>query len=125
MAKGASTPTRVAEDVATIAASVAPIENRTLTEQINYWARIGMLVERSTSVGNRRVLAVITGDAQYSTLTEEERTVAHAMIDGRIAERVAKQRFGPTARKAGQITVSVDDAGNLIEIAPGGSRRPL
>ena len=125
MTKGASTPTRVTADVAATAASVAPTENRTVTEQINYWARLGMQVERSTTVASRRVLAVVTGDAQFSTLTAEERTVAHATIDARIAERAAKERFGPAARKAGQVTVSIDDDGNLIEIAPDGSRRPL
>jgi hypothetical protein len=125
MAKGASTPTRVTADVAAAAASVAPAENRSVTEQINYWARIGMQVERSTSVTNRRVLAVVAGDAQFSTLEPEERTVAHATIDAGIAERAAKERFGPATRKAGQITVSIDDDDNLIEIAPDGSRRTL
>ncbi|HEX9548094.1 MAG TPA: hypothetical protein VF942_12205 [Acidimicrobiales bacterium] len=125
MTKGASTPTRVTADVAATAASVAPTENRTVTEQINYWARLGMQVERSTSVASRRVLAVVAGDAQFSTLTAEERTVAHSTIDARIAERAAKERFGLAARKAGQVTVSIDDDGNLIEIAPDGSRRPL
>ncbi len=125
MAEGASIPTRVTADVAATAASVAPTENRTTTEQINYWVRIGMQVERSTSVAGRRILAVVTADPQFSTLTPDERTVAHATIDARIAERAATQRFGPAARKAGQVTVSIDDDGTLIEIAADGSRRPL
>jgi hypothetical protein len=125
MPKGASTPTRVTADVAATAASVARTENRTVTEQINYWARLGMQVDRSTSVASRRVLAVVAGDAQFSTLTADERIVAHAKIDARIAERVAQERFGPAARRTGQVTVSVDDDGTLIEIASDGSRRPL
>jgi hypothetical protein len=125
MSKGASMPTRVTADVAATAASVAPTENRTIAEQINYWLRIGMQVERSTSLDSRRVLAVIAGEAQFSTLTSPERTIAHSMIDARIAERVASQRFGTSARKAGQVTVSIDDDGTLVEIAPDGSRRPL
>jgi len=125
MAKGASTPTRVTADVAATAASVAPTENRTVTEQINYWVRLGMQVERSASATSRQVLSVVAGDAQFSTLTEDERTVAHATIDARIAARVAAQRFGPAARKAGHVTVSIDDDGTLIEIAPDGGRRAL
>lgn len=123
MGKGASTPTRVNADIAATAASVAPSENRTITEQINYWARIGMQIERSGSVANRRVLAAAAGDAQFSTLTAQERMAAHAMVDARIAERVAQEQFGPATRAAGITTVSVDDDGNLIEIQPGGSRR--
>lgn len=125
MAKGASTPTRVAADLAAAAAGVAPTENRTVTEQINYWARVGMHIERSESVTNRRVLAVAARDAQFSTLTPQERAGAHALIDARIAERVATQRFGPDARTAGATTVSLDDDGKLIEISPDGRRRRL
>lgn len=125
MTKSASTPTRVTADVAATAASVAQTENRTATEQINYWVRIGMQFERSTSAASRRVLAVVGGEAQFSSLTDEERTVAHATVDARVAERAAKQRFGRAARKGGQTTVSLDDDGNLIEIAPDGSRRSL
>ena len=69
MAKGASTPTRIAADVAATAVLVAPAENRTVTEQISYWAGLGMQIERSTSVAGRRVLAVVGGDTQFSTRT--------------------------------------------------------
>lgn len=125
MAKPSSTPTRVAPDVAASAASVASAESRSVAEQINYWVRIGMQVERSTSVANRQVLAVVAGDTQFSTLTPEDRAVAHATIDARMATRVSGERFGPAARKAGRVTVAVDDDGNLIEIAADGSRRTL
>ncbi|MFT4164842.1 MAG: hypothetical protein QM650_06335 [Microlunatus sp.] len=125
MAKGASTPTRVTADLAAAAVAVAATESRTTTEQINYWARIGMQLERATSLANRRVLAVVAGEAQFSALTPQERTSAHAMIDARIAGRAVDRRFGPSARKAGQTTVSMDDDGNLIEISPDGGRRLL
>lgn len=125
MGKGASTPTRVNVDLAENAASVAAIENRTATEQINYWARIGMQVERATSAASRRILAVVTGDSQFAELDVADRTVAHATIDARMAERIAAAKFGTDARRAGQVTVAIDDDGNLIEIAPGGQRRSL
>ena len=125
MSKRASTSTRVTADIAAAASAVAPSENRTVAEQINHWARIGMQIERSGTLGHRRVLAVAAGDAQFSTLGPEERTTAHALIDARIAERASKERFGAAARHAGQTTVSLDDEGNLIEISPDGSRRRL
>ena len=125
MAKGTSTPTRVAADVAAAASAVAPSEHRTATEQINHWARIGMQVERSASFASRRVLAVASGSAPFSDLSHDERQAAHALIDAAIAERVADIRFGPTARSAGQITVSVDDDGRLVEIAADGTSRAL
>ncbi len=125
MAKGTSTPTRVTADVATVAAAVAPAEHRTFAEQINYWARIGMQIERSGTLTNRRVLAAAAGTGQFSTLDPNERAAAHALIDAGIAGRIADERFGPASRVTGQRTVSLDDDGLLIEIAPDGSRRRL
>lgn len=125
MAKGATIPTRVTADVAAAATAVAHAENRTTTEQLNYWLRIGMQVERSASTENRQILAVATGEAQFSTLNPQERQVAHAVIDARIAQRAAAVRLGATARRSGQTTVSIDDDGNLVELTPDGTRRLL
>jgi hypothetical protein len=125
MSKPASTSTRVAGDVVAVAAAVAPGEHRTIAEQINYWARIGMQVERSGTVVTRRVLAVAAGEAQFSTLDPDERHTAHALIDAQIAGRAAAERFGPAARAAGHTTVSLDDDGNLIEISPEATTRRL
>jgi hypothetical protein len=125
VAKTASTPTRVAGDIAATASAVAAAENRSVAEQISHWARIGMLVDRSGSVANRRILAVVSGQDQFSSLGRDDRATAHALVDARIAELAVSQSFGPAARAEGQTTVSVDDDGNLIEIAPDGTRRPL
>lgn len=84
-----------------------------------------MQVERSGSVANRRVLAAAAGDVQFSSLTADERVVSHALVDARISELAAAQSFGAAARDERRSTVSLDDDGNLIEIAVDGSRRPL
>lgn len=125
MGKASAVPTRVAADVATTAKAVAPAENRSAAEQISHWARIGMQVERSGSLANRRVLAVAAGREQFSALTGEERVAAHALVDARISELAAAQSFGATTRDEGYPTVSLDEDGNLVEIGPDGSRRPL
>lgn len=124
MSQGTSS-TRVATEVALWAAAVAEAEDRSVAEQITYWARIGMQVERSGSVAARRLRAVVSGDAQFATLSEPERATAHALIDAQIAGRVSRGRFGARSRSAGQTTVSVDDDGRLIEITPDGRTRHL
>jgi hypothetical protein len=123
--KPASTSTRVSGDVVAVASAVAPAEHLTIAEQINHWARIGMQVERSGTVVTRGILAVAAGEAQFSTLSPDERDTAHALIDAQIAGRAATERFGPAARAAGRTTVSLDDEGNLIEITAEGTTRRL
>lgn len=123
--KRSSTPTRVAGDVAVSAAAVAPGENRSVAEQISYWARIGMSLERAGSLAHRRVLAVAAGEAPFAGLDADERAAAHALVDARIAELAANQSFGRAARAEGQTTVSLDDEGNLVEIGADGTHRQL
>lgn len=125
MAKTAKQPMRVPTDIAEVAAQVAIDEDRSQTEQVTYWLRIGMQVERAASADSRRALAVASGHAQFAELTAPERATAHATIDARIAARAASISFGEHARTAGQTTVSLDDEGALIEIAPDGTRRHL
>jgi hypothetical protein len=125
MAKSTTTPTRVNADIAACAAAVAPSENRTFAEQVNYWARIGMQIERSGSIDHRRVLAVAAGTAQFSTLDQTERAAAHALIDAEISERAVAASFGAAARVAGQTTVYLDDDGNLVEVSAAGVSRRL
>ena len=74
----ASTPTRVSADIAAAAAAVGAAEHRSAAEQINYWARLGMQLERASSVDHRRVLAVAAGTEQALTLSPEERVAARA-----------------------------------------------
>lgn len=121
----ASIPTRVNADVADAASSVASVENRSATEQINYWARLGMQVERASSLEGRRILDVVSGSAQFSTLSDQDRVVAHATIDAQMAERVAGENFGESARKSGQVSVFLDDDGSIVEIGADGVQRQL
>ena len=125
MAKGATTPTRISADVFGLAAAVAAVEHRSAAEQVSYWARIGMLFERDATANHRRIIDAVSGDAQFAQLDTDERDVAHALIDANIARRVASERFGVVRRRRGERTVSLDDDGNLIEIAADGTTRRL
>jgi hypothetical protein len=121
----ASTPTRISADIADAAAAVGATEHRSAAEQINHWARVGMEIERSNAFDHRRVLAVAAGQEQSSTLTPDERAVAHALINARIKARAADEHFGAAARARGETTVSLDDEGRIVEIAPDGTRKYL
>ena len=121
MARPQSTPTRISADIAEAAAAVGAAEHRSAAEQIHHWARLGMEVERSNAFDHRRVLAVAAGREQFSTLSPDERAVAHGLINARIKARAADEHFGADARARGETTVSLDDEGRLVRIAPDGS----
>lgn len=125
MAAKPTTQTRIAGDIAETAAAVAVHEHRSAAEQVNHWARIGMHIERAASLNTRRMLAAADGTGQFAELTVEERETAHALVDTAIAERVVAADFGGAARAGGQTTVSLNEDGQLVQIAPDGTRTRL
>lgn len=110
--KGETTSTRVSSDVVRRAAVVAAVEHRSAAEQVSYWARIGMRFECDATAHRRRLIEAVAGEAQFSDLNIDERSIAHALTDANIARVVASQRFGLSGRRSGQRTVSLDDDGN-------------
>ncbi|MBS1847381.1 MAG: hypothetical protein JST73_03800 [Actinobacteria bacterium] len=119
----ATIPTRISEDVSTAAAAVARDEHRSTSEQINYWVRVGMQVERSTTATSRMTLAVVTGRAPFSTLPPQQRAIAHSLIDADLSRRVAAAQFGQDAHDDGKTAVYLDDDGRVVQMAPGSERQ--
>ena len=56
---------------------------------------------------SERIDAVVKGEAQFTTLTPEEREIAHARIDAAIAARPAVTSFAP--RELGSLDLDVPD----------------
>lgn len=84
-----------------------------------------MQFERDATGHHRRLMEVVAGEAQFSDLGINERSIAHVLIDANIARGVASQRFEPSGRRSGQRTVSFDEDGNLIEVTADGATRRL
>ncbi|QGG94944.1 hypothetical protein [Actinomarinicola tropica] len=74
-------------------AQSAAHSDRTPAEQLNYWARLGMNVDREVA-NLPHVLAAVTGRRQFADLDHGERALAHAVIDAQIAAGVAQSQFG-------------------------------
>jgi hypothetical protein len=120
-----STQTRIDGDIVDTATAVADLDHRSTAGQVNYWARLGMEVDRSGSVTTRRAREVAAGRAQFTELTDPERAAAHAHVNAAISGRVADADFGAAARARGVPSVSLDEDGNVIETAPDGTVRKL
>ena len=114
-----ATPTRIAPDIVAAAKRVGAEEHRSQAEQINYWVRIGMALERQVSSTSRAVLAVVTGQKPFSSLTNDaDRRAAHALDDASIATRAAAARPGANPQRDSAPFADVDEDGNLITVTP-------
>lgn len=116
---------RIDQDLVDAAASMAARTHRSTAEQINYWAAVGRRVTAATGVDQRRLDLVVSGQAQFSTLTESERVIAHARVDANIEQRAATTSLAELARLDGVTTVTMDDDGALVQISPDGTTTRL
>lgn len=115
--------TRVAADLFDSAAAEGARQSRSAKQQLDHWIRVGREVTAHESAARRRIERVLAGEAELSSLTEDERVVANAEIDARIQHAVSTARFGPELRRRGVTTVSLDDDGRLVELTPAGNAR--
>jgi hypothetical protein len=82
----ASIPVRLSAQLATRARQVASTQDRSLTEQVEHWARLGELVENAVSAATVQRLKAQSYDIEarlaYSQ-TPEGRAKARALIESR------------------------------------------
>lgn len=120
-----SIPVRIAEDVAAPARAEAELTDRSLTAQIEHWAKLGMALERVLGHGlalelKKRGLAIRVEEAITAASTpagqdtaakfaaeKDVRYSAHPTLKGRIV-RIAKDGTRVTGRMQGRRFVPDD-----------------
>lgn len=116
--------TRVSAELFHAATVVGADEHRSAKQQLEHWARIGQSIDAQTSSPRRRLTAVMQGRLPVTDLSVEEGIAFDALVEADIAERIASVDLGALLRAEGVTTVSVNDAGELIEHRPDGPRQP-
>ncbi|OBB59995.1 hypothetical protein A5757_11260 [Mycobacterium sp. 852013-51886_SCH5428379] len=113
--------TRVAADLIDSAAAEGARQSRSAKQQLDHWARVGRAVSSHHTAARRRVEAALAGDAELSTLSPEEGIVFNAEISAAIDEQLAATDYGRLLAERGVTTVSLDDAGRIVEYRPDGT----
>ncbi len=55
--------------------------SRSMTQQIEYWARIGRTIERSGAISHERVRAALSAELPFDALDTEERMAALGLLE--------------------------------------------
>ena len=121
--KGAAlAPVRVSAATMKLARTEAPLAGRTVSGQVDYWARLGRAVEHSPAFDRNRVKAALAGQLDADTLSAEETEVYFAEL-GEAMETIetpSGKAFWAKLKAEGG-GVGVDDAGRLVRGRPDGS----
>ncbi len=67
-----TSPIRIDDDIYQSARLVASIEDRSLSQQVAHWARIGRQLESASNVSPAAITAVLAGGRSYGDLTDLE-----------------------------------------------------
>jgi hypothetical protein len=122
MVEGSDRVTRVAADLMDSAASEGARQSRSAKQQLDHWARVGRAVSSQHTTSRRRVEAALSGQLATSDLTLEEGVVFNAEISAAIEESLARTNYGATLAGQGITTVALNDAGEIVEHRPDGTK---
>lgn len=116
---------RLPVDLIEAAESEAVDQHRSASKQLEHWARFGMLLDHQTTESSRRIRRVVAGEAPFTGLTDDERLVAHAMIDANISTSANSVSFADRLAARGVTTVSMDADGQMVRRQPDGTTSVL
>ena len=111
----ASAPVRVDHDIYASAEKLAPIMNRSISQQISFWARIGRTLDLAPYASTRSIEQVLNGEADYDSLNFFEQTIFRSKWDERTEERLRSLDLMSVFANEGRSYVESDDDGNVVD----------
>lgn len=98
----------------------APVFNRSLSGQVEHWARLGQAIEAAPGFTLDRIRAVLDGKFSPSDLEDDEQAIFFELLGQRHASGAEQAAFAAELLdEAGN--VGYDDGGNLIKTLGGGN----
>lgn len=109
-----TSPTRIDDELYESAKVVGRHMDRSASQQLAHWARIGRELEAGATVSMRAVADVLVGAGDYDHLGAEEQAVVRTAWGERVAARLATLDLAATFSDEGRSYVELDDAGTVV-----------
>jgi hypothetical protein len=116
---------KINDDIATAARAEAELMNRSTTEQLEYWTRIGRALERLPDVSMAKVRAVLDAGRDFDDLNADERAIALGALETLTFNPKGDRALQREKAAAGHVYTALDNAGRVVEVRPGGRRRVI
>lgn len=120
-----SVAVKINDDIAAAARAEAGLMNRSMTEQLEHWARIGRALERLPGVSMAKVRTVLDAGRDFDDLNADERAVALGALETLAFNPKGDRALQREKAAAGHAYTVLDDAGRVVEVRPGGRRRVI
>lgn len=113
-----TSPTRIDDELYESARVVGRRMDRSVSQQLAHWARIGRELETGPTVSVQAVADVLAGDRDYDLLGTEEQAVVRAAWGERVADRLAGLNLAATFAAEGRSYVELADDGSVVRRTP-------
>lgn len=116
---------KIADDLAVAARAESGLMNRSMTEQLEHWARIGRALERAPGVSMARIRSALAAEADFDTLTNDERAVALGALESATFNPRGDRELQREKRRKRQPYTILDEQGRVVEVAANGRKRVI
>ena len=101
------------------------IYSRSMTQQIEHWARIGRAIERSGAVSHDRVRSALVAELAFDELGTEERAVVLGALERKVFRPRGDAGLAAELREGGEPRSGVGPDGCLVAYGAAGDGAPI
>ncbi len=109
-----ATTVKLSEDLVKAARRASRTSSRTMSQQIEHWARIGRAVERGGHVSLERIRGALEAQVEFDTLNAAERLTVLGELERAVFDPRGDERLTHALRSGGVPTRGVDAQGGLV-----------
>ena len=113
---------KISSELVASARRESAVWSRSMTQQIEYWARLGRALERSPSVSISRVQAALQAQVEFDDLNADERALVLGRLEAMVFDPQGDAMLQQELREAGHAFTAMDEGGSLVKIRPGAGR---
>lgn len=114
------TAVKLSDELVESARAESSVWSRSMTQQIEHWARIGRSLERSGSVEMARVRAALKAGMPFDELSSEEKVVVLGELEQAVFRPEGDVALAARLRERGTALSGIDSSGRLASFLPDG-----
>ncbi len=118
-----TTAIKITDDIADAARIESAAMNRSMTEQLEYWARLGRALERLPGVSMDKIRSVLNAGREFDALNADERAVALGALETLTFNPKGDRSLQREKSHAGLAYTVLNEAGEVVEVQPNGRKR--
>ncbi len=109
---------KLTEELVEAARAESTLWSRSMTQQVEHWARIGRAIERTGAISHEQVRAALAGELSYDELATVDRMVVLGQLERAVFHPKGNAELAGLLAAEGRPMSTVDAEGRLTYLDP-------